>query len=130
MLLLYYIFLQTVIVLYFSRARTWLMASQREDLYDLDANSLYQSFRLCSMHFEPKMFTNSTCKRLKFNAVPTIFKSLENCSAVFPISHDHTYYSLGPISMSVPDEIPPKRIKVLQNIIIAPGRCVFILLIM
>lgn len=41
---------------------------------------LHKSKRLCEDHFEPEMFMNSLRNRLKNDAVPTIFPSLEGPS--------------------------------------------------
>ncbi|KAJ8909373.1 hypothetical protein NQ315_008939, partial [Exocentrus adspersus] len=68
------------------RARTWVMASDREDLLN-DLDTLNESHRLCSLHFEEKMFMNKEYERLLHNAVPTVFTCLEGSSK----SLDHTY---------------------------------------
>lgn len=63
-----------------------MLASNREDLLN-KLESLNQSHRLCSMHFEEKMYMNKECKRLLHNAIPTLFACLEGGSK----SADHTY---------------------------------------
>ncbi|XP_018577202.1 52 kDa repressor of the inhibitor of the protein kinase-like isoform X2 [Anoplophora glabripennis] len=68
------------------RAKIWALACNREDLFDR-LNSLNQSHRLCSIHFEKKMYMNKECKRLIHNAVPTLFACLEGGSKFV----DHTY---------------------------------------
>ncbi|KAJ8910288.1 hypothetical protein NQ315_014963 [Exocentrus adspersus] len=78
------------------RAKIWAMASDRDDLMS-NLDTLNQSHRLCSLHFEDKMFMNKELKRLVHNAVPTIFTCLEGSSK----SADHTY-SRPPLIVKTP----------------------------
>ncbi|KAK5645213.1 hypothetical protein RI129_006513 [Pyrocoelia pectoralis] len=77
------------------RAWTWLMACGRADLLPKIKN--LGSYRLCSLHFENKMFTNIVYKnRLLPTATPTKFPSME-------------------IAMEVEEG---SQIKILQNILL------------
>ncbi|KAK5644404.1 hypothetical protein RI129_005704 [Pyrocoelia pectoralis] len=71
-----------------SWAWTWLMACGRADLLPKIKN--LGSYRLCSLHFENKMFTNIVYKnRLLPTATPTKFPSMESSSST--TSNDHAY---------------------------------------
>jgi hypothetical protein len=45
-------------------------------LYQIDPVILNKKYRLCSLHFEDKMFSNYQKNRLKSDAIPTIVKHL------------------------------------------------------
>lgn len=82
----------------------------------LDSDKLYNSYRLCSIHFEKKMFTNPNMDRLKHNADPTLFPDLERSSST---SHDHTYsLFLKPIKL----DSPPSKVRILDNRVIIPAQ--------
>lgn len=66
-------------ITYFS-ARTWLIQCYREDLF-VKIDKIHDlSYRVCSEHFAQNMFANQKHSRLKGNATPTIFPSLEGSS--------------------------------------------------
>ncbi|KAK9719693.1 THAP domain [Popillia japonica] len=73
------------------RARTWIIASGREDLLQ-DLENLHSSYRLCGAHFEKNAFQNNLRNRLHKHAVPTIFPAMEGTSTAF----DHTYSAFVP----------------------------------
>lgn len=84
------------------------MKAQREDLLP-KVGELHKSYRLCSAHFETKMFTNHLQERLCANAIPTLFPSLEGCSR--DLGGDHTYSSPA---------LLPLKINVIQDIQLVP----------
>lgn len=43
-------------------------------LNEVDMVTLNKKYRLCSLHFEDRMFSNEQNKRFKLNAKPTLFK--------------------------------------------------------
>ncbi|KAJ8974567.1 hypothetical protein NQ317_018080 [Molorchus minor] len=52
------------------------------------------------------MFTNKFRNRLNYNAIPTIFPSLEGCSKDLPL--DHTYCRPKLVNLE-DEEVPPKK---------------------
>lgn len=107
-----------IIFCYF-RARTWVVACNREDLLGV-VNTLNKSHRICQDHFELKMFTNDQCNRLNPNAVPTLFP-LQEGSSRGP-NFDHTYTPLYDLKSLDKSEKNMPRINILQDIIINPGK--------
>ncbi|KAK5648137.1 hypothetical protein RI129_003029 [Pyrocoelia pectoralis] len=84
---------------------TWLMACGRADLLPKIKN--LGSYRLCSLHFENKMFTNIVYKnRLLPTATPTKFPSMESSSST--TSNDHAY-CLNPQKVVVTEHVPTKK---------------------
>ncbi len=60
--------------IYNYRCRKWVQNTRREDIRGKSAKDLYNSYRLCSVHFEDSQFMNANEKRrLIWNAVPTLF---------------------------------------------------------
>lgn len=57
----------------------WLIASGREDLREKVGN--LSNYRLCSIHFENRMYLNDLRTRLLPTAMPTIFPSLASGSS-------------------------------------------------
>ncbi|PSN38774.1 hypothetical protein C0J52_18678 [Blattella germanica] len=53
-------------------ALLWLTRAEREDLKDLDPQTLHTKY-LCKEHFTDDMFMNSAKNKLVWNAVPTLF---------------------------------------------------------
>ncbi|KAJ8973927.1 hypothetical protein NQ317_001133 [Molorchus minor] len=95
------------------RARIWAISSHREDLFAIQINfsraeQLIETRStvntMCSDHFDLKMFMNQFCERLKHNAIPTIFPSLEGCSKGLP--SDHNKYCLPKPVNLVDEEVP------------------------
>lgn len=112
------------IVLLILRARQWVVACHREDLSE-KIEQLYSSCRLCRDHFEEKMFANALRNRLYPHAVPTIFPPLEG-TATSNYDHSYTPYAVRPVSMSLHSSVtdciePPKKLRILQNIILSPS---------
>ncbi|KAJ8946877.1 hypothetical protein NQ317_002824, partial [Molorchus minor] len=70
------------------------------------------------MYFDSKMFTNKFRNRLNYNAIPTIFSSLEGCSKDLPL--DHTYCRPKLVNLE-DEEVPPKKTRVLADILLNPG---------
>ncbi|VEN62175.1 unnamed protein product, partial [Callosobruchus maculatus] len=95
-----------------ARARIWAISSCREDLLP-NVDRLNKSHRMCSEHFDPTMFTNKFCDRLKHYAVPTIFPSPEGNST------DHNYSRPSRVNVVV-EEIPPKKICILSDLLLNP----------
>ncbi|KAF5277590.1 hypothetical protein FQR65_LT15935 [Abscondita terminalis] len=62
------------------RARHWFTACNRNDLVSKPNVNPYDSYRLCALHFEDKMYSNDLKNRLLPSAIPTIFPHLERCS--------------------------------------------------
>lgn len=85
------------------------MSSNREDLLEKVTGTTYRSYRLCSDHFEDKMFTNQLRNKLNSNAVPTIFPSLEGGSKQQFLDDGH-------------ENLPPTKIHILSDILVAPGK--------
>lgn len=58
----------------FSSKIEWLKKCAKYDIIQRmkDGDSI-TSYKLCNLHFNEKMFTNSKKNRLKLNAIPTIF---------------------------------------------------------
>lgn len=83
------------------------MKCNREDLME-KLGDLNKGYRLCSDHFEARMFTNQLRERLNFNAIPTLFPSLEGGSR----DEDHTYSR--PLLL-------PAKIRILENKVIVPA---------
>ncbi|KAK4878535.1 hypothetical protein RN001_011041 [Aquatica leii] len=82
-----------------SRARIWVIASGREDLFD-KLEMVHKGYRLCEDHFDNMMFTNHFRNRLNWNAKPTLFPSLEG-----PPKHgDHTYSMQHLSNIIIPKE--------------------------
>ena len=77
----------------------------------------HSSYKLCSEHFKVNMYTNSLCNRLKQNAIPTVFSSLEGSSKC-PLT-DQTYSRYEPLHIEVPW---PKKICILSDILIVPPK--------
>ncbi|KAJ8914360.1 hypothetical protein NQ315_011348, partial [Exocentrus adspersus] len=103
-----------------ARARIWVIACQREDLLER-INTLHRNYKLCELHFEVKMVNkNYLRKTLVSNAVPTRFPQLEGTSRtstanVSVFDHSYTPFAVPPLLE------PPKKIRILQNIILTPG---------
>ncbi|KAL4113523.1 hypothetical protein QTP88_017135 [Uroleucon formosanum] len=55
------------------RCIEWLKACGRHDLLNTPVESVYRNFRICSVHFEPKMYSNPEKTRLLPQAMPTLF---------------------------------------------------------
>lgn len=109
---------------FYLRSRIWVIASGRDDLMP-KLDSLNKSYRLCSDHFEKKMFVNKAGNKLIPDAVPTIFPSLEGSSQS---DHNYTHLPLQqlsgdkrPISRDAEPNVPSKKICILQDITIWPA---------
>ncbi|XP_030762546.1 uncharacterized protein LOC115887295 [Sitophilus oryzae] len=61
------------------RAKMWAIAAGRNDLLE-SVHKLFKK-RLCSAHFEERMYKNERRNRLSDTAVPTIFRALEGSSS-------------------------------------------------
>lgn len=105
------------------------MASNREDLLD-NLNRLNVGYRLCSLHFDDKMFSNDLRNRLHLNAVPTIFPLLEGSSSGTVGDHTYTPFYVLPRNVTkrtssmaeLPSHNdPPTKIKIMQNICLKQG---------
>ena len=58
-----------------ARCRKWVINCRRQDLDKKKPDELHRNYFLCSEHFEvSQLFTNSSKKRLNWNATPTVFK--------------------------------------------------------
>lgn len=51
----------------------WVLNSGRQDLLQKDAALIFKNYKICSKHFEKKMYHSLLTKKLKKDAVPTIF---------------------------------------------------------
>lgn len=60
-------------VLICCRCIEWLKACGRHDLLNTPVESIYRNFRICCVHFEPKMYSNPEKTRLLPQAMPTLF---------------------------------------------------------
>lgn len=69
-----FITLSLIIVFMMHRATQWVLKIGREDLLQKDPAGGFPGLKICSMHFEEKVFANSTKTVLKKNAIPTIFR--------------------------------------------------------
>lgn len=65
-----------VIDCYYYRCTSWLDKCNCKSLMPIDPVILNRKYRLCSLHFEEKMFSNYQKNRLKSDAIPTIFQNL------------------------------------------------------
>lgn len=61
---------------YIFRCTVWLEKCNCRSLMFIDPVILNKKYRLCSLHFEDKMFSNFQKNRLKADAIPTIFNNL------------------------------------------------------
>ncbi|XP_034255201.1 uncharacterized protein LOC117653547 isoform X2 [Thrips palmi] len=59
-----------------SRCRQWVQNTGNDKLLEIPSYDLYKRHWLCSDHFEEQQFHNKMKKRLKPDAIPTIFNSL------------------------------------------------------
>ena len=57
----------------FGRSQHWVIACRRPDLLDKSTAFLNHHYAICSDHFRPDQFTNSSKKVLKRKAVPSVF---------------------------------------------------------
>ncbi|CAI6345824.1 unnamed protein product [Macrosiphum euphorbiae] len=55
------------------RCIEWLKACGRHDLLNTPVESIYRNFRICSVHFEPKMYSNPEKTLLLPQAMPTLW---------------------------------------------------------
>ena len=55
------------------RAQEWVALTRRQDLLKKPAKYLHQNCKLCSVHFEECMFSNTSKSRLQRDAKPTLF---------------------------------------------------------
>lgn len=111
----------------FCRSRLWVIASGRDDLLT-KLDSLNKNYRLCSDHFESRMFSNEKRNRLICDAVPTIFPSLEGSSKMSALDHNYSRLPLQQLSSikrpslkEAEPNIPSKKICILQDITIQPA---------
>lgn len=58
------------------RCKIWLKKCNCKSLISIDPVTLNRKYRVCSLHFEDKMFSNYQKNRLKPDAIPTIFQHL------------------------------------------------------
>ncbi|KAF5292333.1 hypothetical protein FQA39_LY03367 [Lamprigera yunnana] len=72
------------------RCKLWLSACAKEDLYGKDADVLYNSYRVCSRHFNKPMFLNDLQNRLQPHAVPS--ESLQQQKILIEIEDPENLY--------------------------------------
>ncbi|GJQ73685.1 hypothetical protein Trydic_g14023 [Trypoxylus dichotomus] len=82
------------------RAKTWVLFANP----NLIQNNL-QNYRICSIHFEGRMFTNYLQDRLLPSAVPTIFLGVEGSSKICEKLEEDSDESMNSISCSMPETI-------------------------
>jgi len=67
------------------RCAVWIQKCNPINLPSVDPNVLHTNFRICSLHFEDKMFVNLEKSRLSKNAMPTLLKGEHKCLIVYPV---------------------------------------------
>lgn len=57
-----------------ARCDVWIEKCGPINLPSIEPIVLYKNYRICSLHFEDKMYINAEKSRLSINAIPTLFK--------------------------------------------------------
>ncbi|KAK3923556.1 52 kDa repressor of the inhibitor of the protein kinase [Frankliniella fusca] len=90
----------------FNRCKEWVQNAGNEKLLEMPSSELYKKHWLCSAHFKDDQFYNKMRKRLKPDAVPTIFTSLplsDENMFIFPVWGRHDLQA--EIHQNDPDDI-------------------------
>lgn len=93
---------------FFCRSKQWVEACDRNDLSDKTPIELFNSYRVCAMHFTDSMFLNDLRNRLQPNSIPVQGGQVEPHDDLEKIKKKHTK-----LAEIVKDNLQSKRTKFL-----------------